>query len=147
MGAEPARPGGRPTPAYTEFHPRWYRPHVSTYWWLSRWPYLKFVLREISSSFGAWFVLVTLYQVHVLASGPQAYGRFELIMRHPAMLALNLVSLLFVLVHTITWFNLAPKAMVLRAAGRRVPDAFLLAANYGTWVVVSGAVAWLLLGA
>ena len=32
-------------PAYTEYHPRWYRPHVSTYWWLHRRSYLLFILR------------------------------------------------------------------------------------------------------
>ena len=37
------------TPAYTEFHPRWYRPKITTYWWLGRWPYVKFILRELSS--------------------------------------------------------------------------------------------------
>ena len=36
-----------------------YRVRMSTYWWLGRRAYLKFILREISSVFVAWFVLVT----------------------------------------------------------------------------------------
>jgi hypothetical protein len=24
-------------PAYTAYQPRWYRPRVSTYWWLWQW--------------------------------------------------------------------------------------------------------------
>src|SRR5438132_766531 len=48
----------RPSDRYTEYHPRWYRTRVSTWWWLARWPYLKFILREISSVFVAWFVVV-----------------------------------------------------------------------------------------
>ena len=35
-------------PAYTEYHPRWYRRRVSTYWWMGRWSYLVFILRELS---------------------------------------------------------------------------------------------------
>jgi len=41
-------------------HPRWYRKRVSTYWWLQRWEYLRFVLREISSVFVAIFVVEML---------------------------------------------------------------------------------------
>ena len=36
-------------------------------------------------------------------------------------LALNVVALAFVLLHAITWFNLAPQAIVVRMGGRRVP--------------------------
>src|SRR5712692_8523102 len=39
------------TPAYTLNHPRWYRKRVSTYWWLQRWEYLRFVLREDAADF------------------------------------------------------------------------------------------------
>jgi fumarate reductase subunit C len=133
------------SPAYTEFHPRWYRPRVSTYWWLWQWRYMKFVLREISSTFAAWFVVVTLYQVHALRSGPAAYSRFALRLENPVVLALNVVSLFFVVLHTITWFDLTPKAMVLRVGGRRVPGALVVASNYAAWLVVSAIVAKILL--
>jgi fumarate reductase subunit C len=142
MAEEPAMDE---SPAYTEFHPRWYRPRVSTYWWLWQRRYMQFVLREISSTFAAWFVVVTLYQVHALLSGPVAYGRFAHRMENPLVLALNVVSFLFVVLHTITWFNLTPKAMVLRVGGRRVPGALLIASNYGAWLLLSAIVARLVL--
>ena len=44
---------------YTEYHPRWLRQHVSTYWWLGKWSYFAFILREISSLFVAWAVVVS----------------------------------------------------------------------------------------
>lgn len=134
------------TPAYTEFHPRWYRPRVSTYWWLWSWPYTKFVLREITSIFVAFFVLITLFQIRALGRGPEAYARFEARLHSPLLLVLNLVVFAFVLLHTITWFNLAPKAMVVRVAGRRVPALLIVASNYGAWLVISAIVAWFLLG-
>ena len=56
-------------PAYTEFHPKWYRTRVSTYWWLARWPYVKFILRELSSVFVALFVIMTLLQIRALKNG------------------------------------------------------------------------------
>ena len=41
----------------------------------------------------------------------------------PVVLALNVVALAFVLLHAVTWFNLAPQAIVVRMRGRRVPAA------------------------
>ncbi len=61
------------------------------------------------------------------------------------MLALNLVSLLFIVFHAITWFNLAPKAMVVRVGHTQVPGFLIAAANYAAWVVASAGVMWLVL--
>jgi fumarate reductase subunit C len=132
-------------PRYTQFHPRWYRPHVSVYWWLGQWQYLKFILRELSSVFVAAFVVVTLLELRALRHGPAAYARFDEWLRSPAAVVLNLVIFLFVLFHTITWFNLAPSAIALRIRGRRMPDVLIAAANYGLWLLLSLAVAWVVL--
>jgi fumarate reductase subunit C len=59
---------------------------------------------------------------------------------------LNLVSLCFVVFHTVTWFNLAPQAMPVRLRGKRIPGSWVAASNYAAWAVASALVAWLLLG-
>lgn len=137
--------GTRETTQYTPYHPRWYRTRVSTYWWLRKWYYLKFVLRELSAIFVAYFVVITLLQIHSLSRGFEAYARFEERMRNPLMIALNAISFLFVLFHTITWFNLAPRAMVVRLGGKRVPNALIEGSNYLAWLVISAVVAWFIL--
>lgn len=130
---------------YTEFHPRWFREKISTFWWLHRWAYLKFVLRELSSVAVALAVVMTLVQVWALRAGPQFYAQFEQTVRSPLLLGLAVVCFGFVLFHAITWFNLAPRAMVLRVGGRRLPDALIAGSNYIAWLGVSGVVAWLVL--
>src|SRR6516164_9915097 len=122
LGGEMTRHEAKGATQYTAYHPRWYRTRVSTYWWLWKCDYLKFVLRELSSIFVAYFVVITLLQIHSLSRGPEAYARFEERTRNPLMIALNAISLLFVLFHTITWFNLAPRAIVARLGGMRIPD-------------------------
>src|SRR5216684_5122672 len=129
----------------TEYLPKSYYSRVSTYWWLARWPYLKFILREASSVFVAWTVVFALLQIRALTRGPAAYAEFQHWLRSPLLLALNVVSLLFVIFHAVTWFNLAPKAMVIRLRGKRVPNLAITAPNYVAWVVISAAVAWILL--
>ena len=129
----------------TEYLPKSYHPPVSTYWWLTRWVYLKFILRESSAVFVAWTVILTLLQIRALARGPADYAEFQNWLRSPLLLALNAVSLLFVVFHAVTWFNLAPKAMVVRVRGKRLPNLAISAPNYAAWAVLSAAIAWILL--
>lgn len=128
----------------TEYVPKSYLPRVSTYWWLARWPYLKFILRELSSVFVAVFVVVTLLQIRSLIRGPAAYAEFQQWLKSPLVLTLNAISLLFVLFHAVTWFNLAPKAMTVRVGGKRLPGIAITASNYALWIVVSAAIGWLI---
>lgn len=129
----------------TEYVPRSYHPRVSTYWWIARWAYLKFILREISSVFVAWVVVITLLEVRALTRGPAAYAEFQKWLTNPFIMALNVISAFFIVFHAVTWFNLTPKAMVVRMHGKRLPGVAVAAPNYVVWVLVSAAVAWILL--
>ena len=136
--------GGAP---YTPYHPKWYRRRVSVWWWLENWSSTKFLLRELTSVFVAFFAVVSLWQLRALGQGPEAYAHFFVRLKTPLFLTLHSLALVFVLYHALTWFHLAPKALVLRLRGTRVPDAVIVAMNYLAWVVVSAVVAWLVLGA
>jgi len=132
-------------PHYTLYHPRWYRRRVSVWWWLQNRSYTGFVLRELTSVFVAFFAVIQLWQLRALAQGPEAYERFLFRLGTPLFLALDTVVFLFVVFHAITWFNLTPKAMVVRVRGKRVPDGVIVSVNYAAWLVLSGAVALVLL--
>jgi len=132
-------------PNYTPFHPRWYRPHVSVYWWLGEWHYLEFILRELSSVFVAVFVVETLFMLSALRDGADAYAQFQQSMRNPLMILLNIISFFFIVFHAITWFNLAPSAMPVRIGGKRVAPAMVAAPSYVAWIVVSAFVCWFVL--
>jgi len=138
--------GDKDRPAYTEYHPRWYRKRVSTYWWLQRGTYLVFILRELSSVFVAWGVVYLLFLVRAIGQGEEPYKDFIGWSKHPVVMAVNLISLFFVVFHAITWFNLAPQAMVVRMRGTRVPGKWIAASNYAAWAVVSALAAWVILG-
>ena len=129
----------------SEFHPRWYRERVSTWWWLGEWHYLKFILRELTSISVAWFVVLTLFQLRALLHGPEAYAHFTGQLQSSLMIAFNLIAFCFVMFHAITWFNLAPRAMAVRMGGKRVPEFLVAAPNYVLWFAVSAFVGWLLL--
>jgi fumarate reductase subunit C len=129
---------------YTPYHPTWYRRRMSVWWWLQKASYAWFVARELTSVFVAYVGLLLILQLRALAQGPDALERFQASLASPAALALDLVALLLVLFHAVTWFNLAPAAMVVRFRGARVPDRAITTANYVAWLSLSLAVAWIL---
>jgi len=131
---------------YTPYHPAWYRRPMSVFWWLHRASYAWFVLRELTSVFVAYVAVLLVLHLRALAEGPEAHARFLSRLASPGFVVLDSVALLFIVFHAVTWFNLAPTAMVVRLRGSRVPDWVIAAANYAAWLVLSAAVAWLLTG-
>jgi fumarate reductase subunit C len=130
---------------YTLYHPKWYRRRVSVWWWLQKRVYAQFVLRELSSLFVAYFALLTLWMLRALASGAASYQHFQKELSSPGFLLLDFVAFVFVTFHSLTWFNLAPQAMAVRLAGKRVQPWAIQAANYAAWAVISAAVVWAVL--
>ena len=119
---------------------------MSTYWWLGKWPYVKFILREISSVFVAWFVIYLLLLVRAIARGGAEYQAFiSGFATHPVVLTVNIVSFLFIMFHAITWFGLAPQAIVAHLGTKKVPPVLVAGAHYGGWVFVSAALLFFLL--
>jgi succinate dehydrogenase subunit C len=124
---------------------RAYRQPVSRYWWAQRRSYVLFMLREISCVFVAWFVVYLLLLVNAIGAGPDSYARFLDWSAHPLVIALNTVALIFLLVHAVTWFGLAPRAIVVHIRGQRVPPRAVLAGHYAAWLTVSAVVVWLVM--
>lgn len=132
-------------PLYREYHPRWLRPRISTYWWLGNWPYVKFILRELSSIFVAWFVIYLLMLIHAVSRGEDGYESFLDFSAQPIVLTVNVVTFFFIVFHALTWFAVAPQAIVAHLGKKRVPPTLIAASHYGAWVVVSAFIFWLLL--
>jgi fumarate reductase subunit C len=135
------------TPAYTDYHPRWLRRHVSTYWWLEKPAYFAFILREASCMFVAWFVVYLLVLMAAVLEGEASYQQVLTWSATPWVVALNVVSFLFLILHAVTFFEAAPQAMVMHVGRTRVPDRLVLLGHYAAWAAASAVVAWLLIGA
>jgi fumarate reductase subunit C len=136
----------QPHPVYTPYHPKWYRRRVSVWWWLQQGSYARFVLRELTSVAVAFFALLFLWLVWALREGPDAYAQVVERLGTARWIVLSVVGFVLVLYHTVTWFNLAPAAMVVRISGKRVPDWVVAGANYAAWVLISAIVAGILIG-
>jgi len=104
------------------------------------------MIRELTSIFVAGYCIFLLVLVYKLTQGVEAYSNFVAAMRSPTSVALHLIALAFVLYHTITWFNLTPKILVLYRGEERIPQGLIAGTFYVGWLVVSILVAWLVLG-
>ena len=122
-----------------------YQRPVHLFWWLERRSYLLFVLRELSSVFVAWSVVYLLMLVNAVSDGPASYERFLDRSGQWWMVVINVIAMLFLLLHVVTWFGLAPRAMVIKVRGSRLPARQIVAAHYLAWLVLSAIIAWLVL--
>ena len=123
----------------------YHRPVPNT-WWLKRKPYILFMIRELTSVFVAGYCIFLLVFVYKLTEGADAYANFIDALKYPSSVALHLITLVFVLYHTITWFNLTPKILVLYRGEDRIPQGLVATTFYIGWVVVSIIVTLLVLG-
>ena len=120
-----------------------YRRPVPLWWWLHKRTYFVFVMRELSSIFIAWLVLYLMLFVRAIGNGEAAYHDFLDDAASPWLVTLNVIAFAFVVLHTVTWFSLTPKAMVLRVRARQVPGWAIIAAQYVGLAVVSALLLWL----
>jgi fumarate reductase subunit C len=122
---------------------RMYRRPISTWWWTRKRSYFVFVMRELSSIFIAWLVVFLLVLVGSVGRGESSYESFLDWASSPWVVVLNVIALGFVVLHTITWFSLTPKAMAVRLRGQPVPANLIIASQYVGLAVVSAFVLWL----
>lgn len=132
-------------PSYTGHHPKWHRRRIPLFWWLGNTAYTRFIIRELTSLAVGYSALVVVLQVWSLDRGPESYDRFVNWLQLRPVVTLHVVVLAALVYHSVTWLNLAPKALILRVAGRRLSESVVLLIHYAAWLVASAAVLWLLL--
>ena len=112
--------------------------------WIFRHPrYLRYMTREFSCLFiGAW-TLMLVCALARLSEGPEAWASFLEGLKSPLIIAFHVVALAFAVYHSITWFNLTPKALPLQIGEQFVPDAAISSAHFAAWAVLSSAVLYL----
>jgi fumarate reductase subunit C len=124
------------------------RPYLrpaSRLWWIERRPYFLFLVRELTSVFVAAYCLFLLYAVYQVGQGTAAYAALLDALLTPLSIVLHLIVLVLVLYHTITWFNLTPKIMVVRRGEEQVSPLLVAGLVYAGWIGFSALVIILVL--
>jgi fumarate reductase subunit C len=85
------------------------RPVPST-WWKSLPFYRFYMLREGTALPTVWFSILLIFGLFALKHGPESWAGYVNFLQNPIVVILNLITLAAALLHTKTWFELAPKA-------------------------------------
>ncbi|EMW1841290.1 fumarate reductase subunit FrdC [Escherichia coli] len=85
------------------------RPMTST-WWKKLPFYRLYMLREGTAVPAVWFSIELIFGLFALKNGPEAWAGFVDFLQNPVIVIINLITLAAALLHTKTWFELAPKA-------------------------------------
>ncbi|MCH8289142.1 MAG: hypothetical protein IID12_08570 [Candidatus Marinimicrobia bacterium] len=129
-------------PDYSKYHPKWFRRSMPIFWWTRKWVHMKFILRELTSVAVAYSAILLLLIVRALNQGSEHYSEVTAMFKSPVILILHTVMFLFLIFHSVSWFSLAPKAIVLRIGKKRIPDQATIGLNFLAWFVVSSVIVW-----
>ncbi|ELH2229013.1 fumarate reductase subunit FrdC [Escherichia coli] len=87
-----------------------YVPPMTSTWW-KKLPFYRFyMLREGTAVPAVWFSIELIFGLFALKNGPEAWAGFVDFLQNPVIVIINLITLAAALLHTKTWFELAPKA-------------------------------------
>jgi fumarate reductase subunit C len=111
-----------------------------TRWFFRRPRYMRYMAREVTCIFIGVYTMLLVVGLARLAEGRAAYEAFLQSLQGPASIALLVIALLFSAYHSITWFNLTPKALPLQIGGKFVPDAVIAGAHYIACAIASAVV-------
>ena len=88
---------------------------------------------------GAYALLVVVGLAR-LAESEAGYQLFLDSLKSPSMIVFQMLALVFSVYHSVTWFNLTPKALPLQVGESFMPGWFVAGLHYGVWFVLSVAI-------
>lgn len=123
-----------------------YKPKMPLNWWLKKPAYFLYMVREVTSVFIAAYCAMLVLGLARLLEGPEAWGRYLEVLQTPGCVAFHAVALVLAVFHSVTWFALTPKVMVVQMGEERVPGALIAGGHFAAWIVVSALLVWLIVG-
>lgn len=112
------------------------RPMPAT-WWKSLPFYRFYMLREGTAVPTVWFSLLLIYGLFALKHGPESWTGFVGFLQNPVVVILNLITLAGALLHTKTWFELAPKAANIIVKGEKMGAGPVIKGLWAVTIVVT----------
>ncbi len=110
---------------------------IERHWWLRHRRYVVYMVRELTSLFVALYCALLVDGLVRLAQGQAAWEGFVAAISSPLGVLFQLLCLVFATFHSITWFAVTPKAMLVMVKGEAVPPWTIVTAHYAVWAALS----------
>ncbi|MBD2813314.1 fumarate reductase subunit FrdC [Xenorhabdus sp. Flor] len=109
-------------------------------WWHKLGFYRFYMLREGTAIPTVWFSILVLYGLFALKGGPENWAGFVSFLQNPLVLLINVITLLASLLHTKTWFELAPKALNIIVRNEKMPPGPIVKLLWATTIIASAVI-------
>ena len=106
-------------------------------WFFRQSRYVRYMTRELSCLFIGAYTLLLVVGIGRLAEGRAAYEAFLEALKGPWSIVFHVFALGFAVYHSVTWFNLTPKALPVQIGEEFMPDWIIAGAHYAVWVLLS----------
>lgn len=107
---------------------------MTSTWWKKLPCYRFYMLREGTAVPAVWFSIELIFGLFSLKHGAESWMEFVGFLQNPVVVFLNLITLAAALLHTKTWFELAPKAANIIVKNEKIgPEPIIK----GLWVVTA----------
>ncbi len=113
------------------------RPVQRSTWWLAQPRYIRYMAREVTSAFLCAYSLLIIVGLVRLAQGPLAYDAFLAAVYSTSGQVFSLLTLIFAIYHTYTWFQVTPKAMPIRKGGKLIAGSIIVGAHWFVFLIAS----------
>ena len=106
-------------------------------WWMRQGRYIRYMVRELTCLFIGLQAFILIVGVFRLSQGREAFEAYLAVLWGPVGQLISIFILLMAAIHSVTWFNLTPKAMPLWIGDRPIPGWIIISAHYTVWLIVS----------
>ena len=106
-------------------------------WFFDHPRYLRYMAREVTCIFVGAYTLLLVAGIGRLAEGRVAYEAFLESLKSPLSVGFHLLALGFAVYHSVTWFNLTPKALPVQIGEEFMPNWVIAGAHYAVWGLLS----------
>lgn len=106
-------------------------------WFFDHPRYVRYMVRELTCLFIGAYALLLVVGLARLAQGQAAYDAFLAALQTPVSIAFHGFALAFAVYHSVTWFNLTPKALPVQIGEEFLPGWVIAGLHYGAWIAVS----------
>ena len=122
-----------------------YRRPIASNWWMAKPNYMLFMFRELTAVFVWLYLIFYLCQLSQLGKDAGTYTTFLAGRSSFLWMLFHLMALIAAIYHSVTWFNLTPKVIVVRQGEEKVPDGLLVGPLYAGWLGLSLALIFIVL--
>ena len=122
--------------------PKPYTRKMPATWWLQKQAYFWFMIRELTAVVMAVYCVVLLVMLYRLKQRDGSIDELMTLLQTGWSVGLHFVAFLAAMYHTVTWFALVPKALVVRMGEEKVPPFVLIGSHWLAFAAISALLAW-----